>query len=69
MSMIQTKAIQILTDTLAQEACISSEAAEDVVERVQELIYDHRGGSTIYPSEEAILDDFGINRDYLWCFD
>jgi hypothetical protein len=69
MSMIKTKAIQILTETLAQEACISSEAAEDVVERVQELIWEHRGGSIDYPSEEAILDDFRINRDYLWCFD
>lgn len=69
MSMMKTKSLQILTDTLAQEASISYEAAEDVIERVQELIYEHRGGSTIYPSEEAILDDFGINRDYLWCFD
>lgn len=69
MSMMKTKSLQILTATLAQEACISSEAAEDVVEHVQELILEHRGGSTVYPSEEAILDDFGINRGYLWCFD
>lgn len=69
MSMMKTKSLLILTETLAQEACISFEAAEDIVEHVQELIWEHRGGSTIYPSEEAILDDFGINHDYLWCFD
>lgn len=69
MSMMKAKSLQILTATLAQEACISFEAAEDAVEHVQELIYEYRGGSTVYPSEEAILDDFGINCEYLWCFD
>lgn len=61
--------MNILIETISQARGIPIEAGEDLVEHVQELLYEHRGGMGDYTSEEEILLNFGINPGLLWVFD
>lgn len=69
MSMVETNSMRILIQSVADQRCISYEAAEDLIEHIQELLYEYRAGMHDYTSEEEILYDFGINPGLLWVFD
>lgn len=69
MSMVESNSMKILIQSVANNRCISYEAAEDLIEHIQELLYEHRSGMHDYTSEEEILSDFGINPGLLWVFD
>lgn len=69
MSMVESNSMKILIQSVAQDRCISLEAAGDLIEHIQELLYEYRDGMHVYTSEEEILSDFGINPDLLWVFD
>ena len=69
MSLVESNSMNILIETVSQEKGIPIEAAEDFVEHVQELLYEHRAGMGDYTSEEELLLNFGINPGLLWVFD
>lgn len=69
MSLVESNSMKILTQSIANNRCISYEAAEDLIEHIQGLLYEHRDGMHDYTSEEEILSDFGIKPDLLWVFD
>ena len=69
MGAVKDHARQILAADLAFQRGIPLEAADDLLDRIQELIYDFRGGMSDYESEDAILLDFGISTHLWWIFD
>lgn len=69
MSLIKRNARQILAADISLKRGIPIEAADDLLDHIQELLYDFRGGMSAYPSEESIINDFGINSHLLWVFD
>lgn len=60
---------QILAADIANQRGIPIEAAEDLLDHIQELLYDYRGGMGLYASEESILTEYGIPHTLLWVFD
>lgn len=69
MSAVKRHARQILAADLAARRGIPLEAADDLLDHIQELLYDFRGGMSQYQSEDAILADFGISSHLWWVFD
>ena len=69
LSRVEEKARAILIQRVAQQKSIPFEAAEDLIEHIQELIYERLAGMSEYTSDEEILEDFGIDPDILWVFD
>lgn len=69
MSALESNARAIIAQDISTQRGIPLEAAEDVIDRVQELLYLHRAGDNLYTSEQDILLDFGIPFSLLWAFD
>ena len=69
MSLTKANARKLLASNLAFDRGIPIEAADDLIDHIQELLYDHYGGMGSYDSPESILTDFGISSDLLWVFD
>ena len=69
MSNIKRNAWQALVEEISNKYGICPEAADDLLEHIQELLYEFRGGMSAYPSEDAILADFGISSHLWWVFD
>lgn len=69
MSLTKRYARQIVADNLSLQRGIPVEAAEDLLDHVQEIIYDHRGGMGEYKSEYDILTDYGIPIEFAFIFD
>lgn len=69
MGAIKDHAKQILAADIAVWRGIPIEAADDLLDHVQELIFDFRGGMGAYESEEQILTDFGIQPCFIWIFE
>ena len=69
MSLVKFNSMSVLIEEVSREKNIPIEAAEDLVEHVQELLYEHREGMGDYTSEEELLLNFGINPGLLWVFD
>lgn len=68
-SAIESNALSLIAQDISTQHGIPLEAAEDVIDRVQELLYLHRSGGILYESEQDILRDFGIPVSLLWAFD
>lgn len=69
MSALESNARAIIAQDISTQRGIPLEAAEDVIDRVQELLYLYRAGDNLYASEQDILLDFGIPFSLLWAFD
>lgn len=69
MSLTKENARKILTADLAFQRGIPLEAADDLLDHIQELIYDLNGGMGGYHSIDEILTDFGISSNLAWVFD
>ena len=69
MSLTKENARKILTANLAFQRGIPIEAADDLLDHIQELIYDFKGGMGGYKSIDQILTDFGISSSLVWVFD
>ena len=69
MSKVKENARKILAAEVSLRTGIPLEAADDLLDHIQGLLYDHRGGIGTYPSEQAILTEFGISPTNLWVFD
>lgn len=69
MGAIKDNARKVLAADLAFQRGIPLEAADDLLDHIQELLYDFRGGMSDYQSEDAILADFGISSHLWWVFD
>lgn len=59
----------ILIQTVSRQRQIPVEAAEDLIDHIQGLMWERRQGMGSYVSDDEILIDFGINPDLLWVFD
>ena len=69
MGAVKENGMAMLIQTVSQLRGIPPEAAEDLIEHIQSLIWERRQGMGSYTSDAEILIDFGIKPDLLWVFD
>lgn len=69
MSLTKRHAREIVAENMSLERGIPVDAVYDILDRIQDLIYDYRFGVGEYESEDEILTDFGIPVEFGFIFD
>lgn len=69
MGLTKAHATTLLASIISENRGIPYDAADDIIDNVQELIFEFRSGSSDYDSEDAIFTDFGIPFNLRWVFD